>query len=645
MSDPAKQKFALMFGRRRISTRIYASIASLLVLFLVAIGIACFGLVKLKNNVIRYAKADQLSTIVDRIDRDIIELQRDVLVFAASGNASAPDRVSRVGDSLRDQIEIAKSFPHDEETNYRLTEMRIRLDAYLEKFPAVVKERETRQTLVQETLRDLESETLEAFDELRSLLSRQRDGVTVTAKGRRDSVLMVERSMSSVALAQLKALRFFEDPDVANVRESLALLTDAKAEISKIIRTSDDEAAASAEQLTRLIKKYEVAFLRAVQATRGYLSLVNVVMAGEAAEFLYQSRQIQKRASAQSQLISSATMTTAGRSTVAAIAFALSALLVALFVTGMVVRGIINPISAMTSTFSQLMHGNNEATIPGLQRSDEIGDMARAADMFRDRNRQTEELLIQSRQLAEELDENAKELARSNDDLNSFAYVASHDLRSPLRAIDNISSWIEEDIGDNIPEESREHLGELRRRVRRMEQLLNELLDYSRVGRNVATFDETDIRALINDTTELLDMPSDTHVVVEGITPVVSTDRGSLTRILMNLMSNAIKYRSEQPLTIRVDCELDSSAADQHFMTFHVADNGMGIASEFHDRIFEMFKRLHRQDEIEGTGMGLAMVKKILQGAGGTIRLESSPGEGSCFIFTWPVELLKNPVA
>tara|TARA_R110002049_G_scaffold2750_4_gene22031 strand:+ start:230900 stop:232921 length:2022 start_codon:yes stop_codon:yes gene_type:complete len=643
VTEASNSESASLLRRLRISTRIYASITTLLVLFLFSIGIACFGLIRLKANVQRYAQADKLATIIDRIDRDIIELQRDVLVFAASGNASAPQRIERVGQNLRDQIAEAMTYPNNEDTSYRLTEMQTRLNAYLENFPAVIEERETRQQLVGVTLRELESQTQPAFDRLRYLVINsssntkpdrepnvQSDSDSETIA--RDEVLVVERSMSLVALAQLKALRFFDDPDVSAVRESLKLLGDAQTELLGITDLQDDQVTKTANDVVGLINDYESAFLRAVQATRGYLSLVNVVMAGEAAEFLYQSQQIQKQTSLQSSQISSATVTTASRSTIAAIAIALSALAVALIVMWTVAQGIVNPISAMTSTFSQLMLGHNNATIPGLERTDEIGDMARAADMFRDRNRQTEELLHQSRQLAQELDQNARELARSNEDLNSFAYVASHDLRSPLRAIDNISSWIVEDVGDQIPDESKEHLGELRRRVRRMEQLLNELLEYSRVGLGFAKVSETDLSELVNEMTDLLDLPADANVVIDGETPVIRTDRGLLSRVLLNLLSNAIKYRSDKPLTIHCQCDIDGDVA-----TFRVRDNGIGVAPEFHSRIFEMFKRLHRQSEIEGTGMGLALVKKIVNQVGGTIDIESAVDEGSTFFFTWPI--------
>ena len=617
----------------RIGTRIYASIATLLALFLLAVGIACIGLLQLKDNVARYAEADQLATLVDRIDRDIIELQRDVLVFAALGNASAPERVKRVGKSLRDQIDKAMLFPNDDETSYRLAEMKVRLANYLENFPTVIRERETRQSLVGQRLRQLESETPPAFERLRQLVAGTDESDSAAAA----DAIVVERAMSLVALAQLQALRFFDDPDVASVRESLALLADAQDELSSVSFDRDEETALCAEEVIGSIEAYESAFLRAVQATRGYLSLVNVVMAGEAAEFLYQSQQIQKRSAEQSRHISSETVSRAGRSTVAAIGFAVAALLVALLVTWLVVRGIINPISAMTMTFSQLMQGQNDATIPGLDRADEIGDMARAADMFRDRNRQTEELLTQSRQLAHELDENAKELARSNEDLNSFAYVASHDLRSPLRAIDNISSWIEEDVGESIPVDSREHLSELRRRVRRMEQLLNELLEYSRVGQGNAAVADTDVGALFREMTDLLDMPPDAKLIVDHAMPTILVDRGSLSRVILNLLSNAIKYRAERPLEIRCECHIVGQIA-----TFKITDNGIGIAPEYQSRIFEMFKRLHRESEIEGTGMGLAMVRKIVRQNGCDIQVQSTVDQGSCFTFTWPIGAQAN---
>ena len=171
MDERIKSEAVTIFQRLRISTRIYASIASLLVLFLLAIAIACVGLVRLKSNVLRYAEADQLATMINRIDRDIIELQRDVLVFAASGNESAPDRIRQVGQSLRDQIEKATAFPHDEETSYRLSEMKLRLETYLENFPEVIEDRQTRQTLVGETLLELESKTRPAFEQLKTLVA------------------------------------------------------------------------------------------------------------------------------------------------------------------------------------------------------------------------------------------------------------------------------------------------------------------------------------------------------------------------------------------------------------------------------------------------------------------------------------------
>lgn len=633
MSQTEKQEPPSITQRMRISTRIYASIGALLVLFVLAVSIACFGLLNLKTKVATFAEADRFATLIDRIDRDIVELQRDVLIYSFTGNPAAPERVTELGDALRTEIEQAQTLAKsNEKIAYRLNEMQARLESYLKRFPEVVAERTTRRKLVEERLKDLEAATRPAFDKLRQSVDAA-VGESADAATQSDEAIIVERAMSSVALAQINALRFFNDPDVANVRATTALLKEATDSLKQLSDGEDAGLAQNANDMIDLLAQYESAFLRAVQATRGYLSLVNVVMAGEAAEFLYQSKQIQARTAERTEQISAETLAIAGRTNLGVAVFAVVAILASIVVTTLSVRGIVNPISEMTNTFARLMHGENSAIIPGLHRRDEMGDMARAADMFRSRNQQTEELLLQTQNLANELDSKASELARSNADLNSFAYVASHDLRSPLRAIDNIATWLEEDLGDSIPEESKSLLVELRRRVVRMEQLLGELLEYSRVGRQEIRVSETNLRELIEETAQLVDLPTDANVVIEEPMPTILADRGSLTRVILNLLSNSIKYRGEEPLRIQCECEQQGTQ-----IVLSVTDNGIGIAPKFHERIFVMFKRLHSQSQIEGSGMGLALVQKLVEQAGGEISVQSQEGKGAAFRFTWPVD-------
>lgn len=614
-----------LFQRMRISTRIYASIAALLTLFLLAVLLACFGLLNLRSNVERHAKARSFANMIDAIDRDVLELQRNASAYSYNGDPAAPARIQLLSTELEEQIDVAKSFTNDDDTLYRLGVMHERLAAFMQRFPEVVAEREKREKGVNEKLRGLEESMKPAFTSLRDFVYNESNDTPA------QDVATAERVMSEVSAAQIAALRYFNDPRSSYASETERLIGDAHESLSELLESENSSIRRQAENIRHHLRTYETEFVRSVQATAGYLYLVNVVMAGEASEFLYQSKQIRLQTTAQADQLSADTLSLATNSAFGVVMFAVVGILASALVTTLAVRGIVNPIAAMTSTFKRLMDGDNDAKIPGLNRQDEIGDMARAADLFRHRNQQTEELLAESRRLATELDVKANELERSNADLNSFAYVASHDLRSPLRAIDNIATWLEEDVGETVSEESRSLLHELKRRVRRMEQLLSELLEYSRVGREQIHKTNTNLNDLVAEVVQLVDMPTDATVHTQENMPTIKTDRGSLARVVLNLFSNAIKYRGDDPLRIDCRCELQGG-----FVRFEVKDNGIGIAPKFHDRIFVMFKRLHSQSQIEGSGMGLALVQKLVEQSGGEIGVESTEGEGAMFWFTWP---------
>ncbi|KAA1262135.1 Sensor protein FixL [Rubripirellula obstinata] len=227
----------------------------------------------------------------------------------------------------------------------------------------------------------------------------------------------------------------------------------------------------------------------------------------------------------------------------------------------------------------------------------------------------------------------ADELERANTELQQFTTIASHDLKQPLRGISHLAQWAIEDGGDLIPEISKEHLGKLQSRVVRMGQLLDDLLEYSRVG-NVAGANELiDIRELVEHVIELAVVPAEFHFHIEGELPTLTTQRAPLAIVFRNLIGNAVKYRSKDDGTITISA--DKTTHGEH--RFIVADDGRGIAPEFHGYVFGMFSKLNPASEIESSGMGLAMIKKLLDTRGGTITLESSEGSGAKFAFTWPV--------
>ena len=232
---------------------------------------------------------------------------------------------------------------------------------------------------------------------------------------------------------------------------------------------------------------------------------------------------------------------------------------------------------------------------------------------------------------AEELARIARALEASNRELDQFAYVASHDLKAPLRGISNISTWIEEDLEGAVSPEVREHLELLRGRVHRMEGLIEGILQYSRGGRMKARAVRVDTAELVEEVVELIAPPEGVRVEIARGLPVVHTERLPLQQVFMNLIGNAVKYAGGDAPLVRVE-----SRETEGMCEFAVIDNGPGIAPEYHDRIFGIFQMLEARDNVEGTGIGLSIVKKLVESRGGRVWVESDEGTGSTFRFLWP---------
>jgi PAS domain S-box-containing protein len=263
------------------------------------------------------------------------------------------------------------------------------------------------------------------------------------------------------------------------------------------------------------------------------------------------------------------------------------------------------------------------------------------------------EITLQQR--AEELTHLNKMLAQTttilqqrNQELDQFAYVASHDLKAPLRAISSLSQWLEEDLGEQLPPESQQQMRLLRGRVHRMEALINGLLEYSRVGRIHIEYSLVNVGLLLQEIIDSLQPPATFSIDIAPGMPTLKTKRLLLEQVFSNLISNAIQHHSQSQGQIKI------SVQDQgEWYEFAVTDDGPGIAPEYHQKVFEIFQTLEPCDRQtlrrlpnpldrksgecqENTGIGLAIVKKIVESQGGRITLASVLGTGSNFRFTWP---------
>jgi PAS domain S-box-containing protein len=229
------------------------------------------------------------------------------------------------------------------------------------------------------------------------------------------------------------------------------------------------------------------------------------------------------------------------------------------------------------------------------------------------------------------------ELKRSNKELDDFAYVASHDLKAPLRGIIQLSNWIKEDIETLENEETKTNLDLLQSRTIRLEKLLDDLLSYSRIGRDLGGVDEIDIGEFLHGIFSLLDPPSGIKLKIEDGMPTFQTMRVPLEVIFRNLIGNAIKHhdKPEGLITISV---IDKPSSYQ----FTVEDDGPGIESQHHNQVFDLFKTLKPRDEVEGSGMGLSLIKKMLSYYGEDIALISDGKSGTKFVFDWPKDMKKR---
>ncbi len=224
-----------------------------------------------------------------------------------------------------------------------------------------------------------------------------------------------------------------------------------------------------------------------------------------------------------------------------------------------------------------------------------------------------------------------RKVAQINEELTHFAYVVSHDLKAPLRGIKLITEWLCTDYADKLGDDAKEQFDLLQSRVGRMHNLIDGILQYSRVGRILQEKDKVDLSQLLPVLIDGIAPPEHVRILVEPGLPVIECEKVRISQVFQNLLSNAVKYMDKPAGEIRVRC-----VEDGDFWQFSVSDNGPGIEPKYFERIFLLFQTLAPRDEYESTGIGLALVKKIVEQYGGRVWVESQVGQGSTFLFTFP---------
>jgi signal transduction histidine kinase len=325
---------------------------------------------------------------------------------------------------------------------------------------------------------------------------------------------------------------------------------------------------------------------------------------------------------------------------IAVVLGAIAAVLVGLALWLALRRWVTRPIDALAEE-TRMVRSGALAHEVSVQGPPEIAGLARDVDLMRrrvvDQLAQVESVRDGLQEARQRLEAQTSELQRSNRDLEQFAYVASHDLQEPLRKVASFCQLLERRYAGQLDERADQYISFAVDGAKRMQQLINDLLAFSRIGRRTSGRGEVSLDASFHAAMRNLAAAieeSDATITAEPL-PTVWGERALLTAMLQNLLSNAIKFRGEQPVRVQLSVR---SEGDEY--VFRCSDNGIGIEPRYAERIFVIFQRLHAKDEYSGTGIGLAMCKKIVEWHGGRIWLETDdkgPGRGTTFTWTLPV--------
>ena len=585
--------------------------------FLVSSCVVLISFISIHGNRLTVAGFDEYAEINEKVkhilivDNRVSSLQRRVQEYIYTGYEAVADQVLL---ELAELDALLKRNPllladGNGASDY-LARMKHHLGRYAETFQFAIEEKRNRNLYVEDIKRSLLDIT-------------EADDIPVEMKTR-------------VILMQKNVFQYINDPDI--------LLADASLEAL-------DRDIAGASGPTRLkLELHKRNFIRVIQSTRGFLFLITVVMAGEAQEFKYLSNALLERVLGQAEPVRNRLEDVLQDSRSIVSTSSLSLILLSVVLSYAIVLSINRPLSDLTRTFRTLAANQTIDRIPGIHLEDEIGSMSRAAEVFRQNNEKT-------RELVEELNDKKRKLEKSNKELEQFAYIASHDLQEPLRTLTSFSRRLDKEYHELLDQRGKTYVNFIAESSNRMHSLIHGLLEYSRIGR-ISDKQPVDLNRVVDNVIQDLATTIENRSATEaqilgqhveggaerfpaaargsatvriGHLPEICGNELELTSLYTNLVSNALKFvvADCQP-RVEIGCEDDAGGP-----VFFVRDNGIGIDPAHQDRIFKIFQRLQNRNDYAGNGIGLAHCKKIIESHEGNIWLDSAPGQGSSFYFTF----------
>jgi len=595
----------------------------------------------------RFALFSKQSQAALQLSKEISEIQRSAQIFTYQGHESASKQVHKSYQRIHDELVAYQPFEEDQVSSRTFLISKY-LKSYYTTFQEMEKQRNLQSQLITVDLRQIASTVQGLINKHIATIKSGEDGLRLQLNQLLNQMLMIEKY----------SYLYFDLLDTRYVLYVKKMISD-----SELMLVEINTAHFSAEEkgpinvISEMLLHYETNFLEAVQRTRGYLYLVNVVMAADAYEMLYQAKIITRVINDEMENIEREMFSSIATVTKQVLIVSLTFLLLIGVISVVIVRSITQPVSSLTKVFNSLSHGSSKATIPVFKIDDEIAELANAASIFRDKNSETKVLLKRYQNLSQQLEEKVElrteALEESNRELlhaidqakaateakGQFLANMSHEIRTPMNGIIGLSHLALEH--EHNPRQ-RDYLSKIHASAESLLNILNDILDFSKIEAG-----HLDIESIPFNMTEVLKNVLDissfkakekglyVYLDVDPEVPMfLVSDPTRLQQILLNLINNAIKFTDRGGVDLLI--RLHARHGDKVEIEFNVKDSGIGMTTEQIDILFKPFSQADNSTtrKYGGTGLGLSISKQLVEMMHGSIGIESLQGVGTTLRFS-----------